>query len=529
MLTQRSNGVRFSISDISPSLARIAPTIFQDRSAISLYDAQHSTGAIAPIPSATIEALRAALIRFKEICEDFDVQNQNVRVVATEATRNAINRDDMLHEIKDSTGWDVQLLAKEEEGRLGAMGIASSVAHLSGICIDMGGGSVQLTWMTKQSEGAIDMGPSISFPYGAAALMSRFANASESVKDAVLDELTANIQQALQRDLQIPAEHWEAAKVNNGFNLYLSGGGLRGLGHILMSRETVQPYPISILNGYTTSGAHFFSVLELGHVDSQSFRISARRALQLPAVILLVKAFKQAHLQISQVTFAQGGVHEGLLYSEISPSIRSQSPLVVSTAPYAPCSAATFVRILWNAVPCPLEADLLEATINLLHHHGSLPKDVRAAAALRSTSTGVLAGVHGLGHRDRSLLGLILCERWDGDISAADQSFYDSLQELSGPMCWWTKFIGRLAKGIADLYPAGVVHDEGLLTVDAKYPVDKDTLSATSISVMISVPKSKVDYVEKTWAPKLEKLGKRKNWPSGKGGFKVNVEVVINA
>ena len=114
------------------------PTIFQDRSGISLYDVQHTTGTKAPIPSTVIEDILAALLRFRSVCKDFSVSDSNIRIVATEATRNALNRDDLLREIKARTGWDVKLLAKEEEGRLGAMGIASSAAHVEGICIDVG-------------------------------------------------------------------------------------------------------------------------------------------------------------------------------------------------------------------------------------------------------------------------------------------------------------------------------------------------------------------------------------------------------
>ncbi|KAG7107058.1 Retrograde regulation protein 2 like [Verticillium longisporum] len=51
-----SNGIRFSISDLSASMCRILPTVLMYRSGLSLYDAQFDpeTGTKIPIPGRTI-------------------------------------------------------------------------------------------------------------------------------------------------------------------------------------------------------------------------------------------------------------------------------------------------------------------------------------------------------------------------------------------------------------------------------------------------------------------------------------------
>lgn len=504
------------------------PTIFQDRCGISLYDAQHSSGSVNPIPPIIIEETSAALLRFKGICQDFGVHDSNIRVVATEATRNATNRSDLLSQIKEKTGWNVRLLAKEEEGRLGAMGIAFSVTQLDGICMDMGGGSVQLTWVTKKPDGNVDMGPSLSFPYGAAALMSRLSRLTSSEEEEVHREIASKIQNALDKDLHIPSSHWDAARQGDGFNLYLSGGGFRGWGYVLMSQESVQPYPIAIINGYSVPKSHFYAAVDLSSSSSSIFRISSRRFSQIPAVQVIIRAIKQANLPLSQITFAQGGVREGLLYSDLPPSIRAQHPLVTSTLPSAPQSATQLTKLLRDAVPYPLELELFEATINLLYVHGSLPKDIRAAAALRCTTTGILAGAHGLSHRDRIRLAIILCERWGGDIGAYDAPFLGSLQTLCGPLSWWMRFIGRTAKGVADLFPAGVVRsDEQLLRVESGFTPDKEASSVDRCWVKIIVFRDNLSHGAKAWASDLEKLGKKKNWLNGNGGQKVDVMVTL--
>ena len=529
--TVPSNGIRFSISDMSPPSPRSMPTIYQDRAGISLYDAQYSTGAKVPIPFTVIQEVLAALIRFKSTCLDFGVHDSNIRVVATEATRNAINRDDLLDAIEQKTGWTVQLLAKEEEGRLGAMGIASSVDDLKGICMDMGGGSVQLTWVVKRPTGDIDMGPSVSFPYGAAALL---AELSTREKVGLQGEISMRLQNAIEKELGIPQWLWEEAKRNNGFNLYLSGGGFRGWGQLLMSHAKTQPYPIPIINGYRVSHLEFFSNVSTRLDESKSHRISSRRASQVPAVQLLLRAMEQARLHVSHATFAQGGVREGLLYDGLPPPIRAESALVAVTQPYAPPSASVLYQLL-NCFTL-ITASLRVATINLLYTHGPITKDIRAAAALRSTTTGILASANGLDHFERGMLALILCERWDADLPDTDTGLLNGIIEVCGPyLSWWAAFLGRIAKGIASLYPAGLVRQGGqkvsletTLTPTGQVPGNNPPAMPGSCHLTINLLSEDVEVVGMVndWAKDLSKLGKKKHWQNGIEGLKVHVEVV---
>lgn len=111
-----SNGIRFSITDLSFPTTRVLPTVFQDRCGISLFDAQYRHGSKIPIPDQTIEEILQALASFKRTCGDFAVQRANIQLVATEATRNAINSTDFLRRIEYEIGWKPRLLSKEDEG-----------------------------------------------------------------------------------------------------------------------------------------------------------------------------------------------------------------------------------------------------------------------------------------------------------------------------------------------------------------------------------------------------------------------------
>lgn len=99
-----------------------------------------------PIPDQTIDTIVRELKRFQQITLDFDVpqRSENVRILATEATRNAINATEFITKIETVLGnpWKVDILAKEDEGRVGALGVVSSVggvAGLQGLMMDLGG------------------------------------------------------------------------------------------------------------------------------------------------------------------------------------------------------------------------------------------------------------------------------------------------------------------------------------------------------------------------------------------------------
>ncbi|EEP76211.1 conserved hypothetical protein [Uncinocarpus reesii 1704] len=243
-----SNGIRFSISDLSPPTSRILPTVFQDRAAISLYDAQFKLGSNVrePIPPSVVDDVVRRLTRFKQTCEDFGVPEGNITVLATEATRTAINSEAFLRAIKGKTDWDVKLLSKEAEGELGAWGVASSLASVEGLVMDLGGGSAQLTWMIAK-DGKVrtsDKG-SISFPYGAAAITKRLEEsklAKNLATEEISKEMIAKFKAAF-GELDIPEELLERARQRDGLDLFLSGGGFRGWGYLLLSRS--KPFPIS--------------------------------------------------------------------------------------------------------------------------------------------------------------------------------------------------------------------------------------------------------------------------------------------
>ncbi|QLQ80021.1 hypothetical protein HG537_0D00210 [Torulaspora globosa] len=473
-----SNGIRFSISSKAAHHARIMPCVFKDRVGVSLFEVQYAANSLekAPIPSETIKDICAAMKRFKLICEDFGVPESGVRVVATEATREALNSEAFIQAIYDSTGWEVELLTKEDEGRIGAFGVISSFNNVSGLYMDMGGGSTQISWISCINGEIKQSDTPVSLPYGAGALSRRL---KVEEKRALFLEIKEAYSSAIKK-INLPQNMIGEAKEKGGFDLFTCGGGLRGMGHLLLSQS--KEYPIqTIINGFSCSYEDFSAMCDYlflkrkvpGSKDSKIFKVSERRASQLPAVGLLMSAAFDSLPQIKTVHFSEGGVREGTLYSILPREIRAQDPLIIATRPYAPLLAEKYLQLLKSAIPEDLINDITyrriaPALCNLAFVHASYPKELQPTAALHVATSGIIAGCHGLSHRARALIGIALCNRWGGDIPDVEENYMRSLEEIvlrdgnkleRRRIIWWTKYIGTIMYVICGVHPGGNIRD----------------------------------------------------------------------
>lgn len=528
-----SNGIRFSISDLAPPTTRIMPTLFQDRAGISLYDSQWSTGSKQPIPDATIADVLTSFRRFARTCREFGVPTANVRVLATEATREALNSQVFRDAIQRAVNWEVTMLPKEDEGRIGAMGVASSFTSLSGLVMDLGGGSTQLTYM-QVHDGDIRIGNSISLPLGAAALSRRLDDASShDDADASIAQLEAELTTTISHTLtQLHTLDDPPIPHQSQISLLLSGGGFRGWGYTLMDLHPLSPYPIPIINGFHVPPTAFTATRSIQqHAASAAiFRISERRASQVPAVALLVRALAAALPSLTLVRFCQGGVREGALFAAMPPAIRAASPISTATLPYAASAAPTLLALLHAAIPAsalppPLRA-VLPAFAHALYAHRSLPKEARAAAALRWTTTGALAGTHGLVHEERAALSLALCHRWERAVGRTHQSFFDALEAYAGAeVAWWARYVGAVGALLGNVYPAGVVAEERLrLRCEA---AAAGRIKRLGLLVTFRGMDADEEASFQGDVRGIEKVGKKKNWVGGEEGWGIKVEARV--
>jgi len=415
---------------------------------------------------------------------------------------------------------------------------------------DEKGGSTQITWMVAQ-DGKVQTSPkgSFSFPYGAAALTRQLSEISlqknaDSARSELEKTMKEQFSQAYQ-DLDLP-ESLLYKSLHGGLTLYLSGGGFRGWGYLLMSQHRIRPYPIPIINGFHVNKKEFQQTANIQAVAAEEsvFRISKRRAAQVPAVAFLVNVLVDALPVIQEIRFCQGGVREGFLFDTFDISTRATNPLCAATAQYGPDSAAEIAEILWSGLPGKNHLDrstpasftpsLVRALADMMYVHSSLPKESRSLAALYAPITGLLASAHGISHSDRALLALTLCERWHGEVPPPHDSMQTRLRALLTPQeVFWSNYLGTLALLVGDIYPAGrVTTTPPRLQLSAKWAggLGKKGMEQ-GVELVLTAPKEDVMTAPAVLNPAVEKVeavGKKKNRVGGKEyGFGVPIEISI--
>jgi retrograde regulation protein 2 len=345
-------------------------------------------------------------------------------------------------------------------------------------------------------------------------------------------------------DLDLPDSLRQKAD-HGGLTLYLSGGGFRGWGYLLMSQHRVSPYPLPIINGFCVTKRDFEQTAEMSTLAAEEsvFRISKRRAEQVPAVAFLVNVLVDALPMIQHVQFCQGGVREGFLYDTLDASTKALDPLEAATAQYGTSSAADLAALLWDSLPGANHLDrslpstftpsFVRAVANMMYLHLPLPKETRSLAALHAPVTGVLASAHGISHANRAILALTLCARWGSDLPPPHNDFKARLSAITtNQEGFWAKYLGSVAALVGTVYPAG--------NVDARHPRLKfsarwaDGLGKKGLAqgVRLKLQCRREDPMTcpmalSTLVNELEKVGKKKNRVGGEHGYGVPIEVGI--
>ncbi|KAI8990338.1 Ppx/GppA phosphatase family-domain-containing protein [Pilobolus umbonatus] len=483
-----SNGVRFGIVT---SLARHLPVAYEERAPISLLEA---LGDDLCIPEDTIDQIITTFLRFKTICRNEGVEPTNVKVIATEATRIASNSKEFLRRIYEATGWTVIKLSKEEEAIISSMGIVGSFYNVNGLTMDLGGGSVELSYVTSSNlmgsfEEEEERRPRkklrsgdklktsshpVSLPYGAAILRKRLMNCStKKQKRMLFDEIVEQMKVA-KKTTDIPGH----LSSDEGYTMYMSGGGFRAIGYLSMANRDMSKldgqseqtkkllYPIPIISGYSMTGdelarlAHEYKDEDPEEMVNKLsvFRISKRRARMIPAICFLVSAIIKT-IKIKEIYFSEGGARQGISYYMLPTSEQMKDPLIEGVKAYAnPQQHALsskeydiILRVLKDAIPPlylssdhPLQLHrLIPAAVHLANLTTHYPKETRAFVAFHlPLAGGPLANLPGLLHSERAILALILAYRQGGEVP--DPAF-NAIENMIGDhgvsVC---KYIGRL-------------------------------------------------------------------------------------
>ncbi len=86
---------------------------------------------------------------FATVARASDVDD--IRAVATSAMRDATNVDEIVREVKDQTGIDLEVITGEREAEYGFLGAVFSLPASNGLLFDIGGGSVEFSFFEGRS------------------------------------------------------------------------------------------------------------------------------------------------------------------------------------------------------------------------------------------------------------------------------------------------------------------------------------------------------------------------------------------
>ncbi|TLD23216.1 hypothetical protein PspLS_07515 [Pyricularia sp. CBS 133598] len=474
-----SNGIRFSVSDLPPGSARLLPCIHQERAPISLLDSLMEGKVMygeERFPPATIDLVAQTMAKFcKTAYEGHNVPKANMFMFATEAMRRSTNASEMLEAIHTACP-DLRCHIAEPgvETFLGGMGARSGSYKFRGLCVDLGGGSLQMSWFNTddavrrasevhQGDAAdSDTNPNRhygiaaaragqSLPFGAARVIHILKNEPVEVREAEMSsyhkKLTAVFANLCKTWPDLAAD---VAEDGLGVCMYVFGGGLRGYGSMLHFNDPVHPYPIAGVGSYFVSGAYFTETKRMLEVNNKHKGkipgMSSRRRDQFDAICAVVDGICAVVPKIKRVTFCGGGNREGALMTVLPESIRESNPLALlgrgETAPILaqPSAASAFVQILEEALPETLTGQKLgPSTVeslgltelfvrSLWTNLDSHEKKKRSASAAMHHALARDPDSPGLGHLERAVLAVTMVAYRGGVVRRSDHSLYERLR-----------------------------------------------------------------------------------------------------
>lgn len=191
-----------------------------------------------------IDILIATLESFRLIADQFHVNN--LYPMATAAIRQSQNQADILLQVKEATGLDLEVLSEEEEAGYGAYAITHSITARDGITVDIGGGSCEITLFENKEVKALH-----SFPFGAVSLKTAFLEGKAHNDPKALEKLSKYVRKAFK------AVDWiKKAKQP----IIAIGGSARAVANVY--QRSIH-YPMAGLHGYAMNQDQIEKTLEI--------------------------------------------------------------------------------------------------------------------------------------------------------------------------------------------------------------------------------------------------------------------------
>jgi len=236
---------------------------------------------------------------------------KHVLLVGTSPVREAANREEFLRLVEEETGLKMRLLSGNEEALYGFLGAAGSVHAPTSLFFDLGGGSMQLTYVERSRVRKI-----LSLPLGALRLSSAFAGEEGRFSRKGREKMAKRISQILPSRRELGLDE-DAILVG-------TGGTVRAMARYA---QEATDYPIDKIHNYVIGydliqqmSREFFRLNrdELGRIDA----IGEDRAGTIAAGGLVVRLVMK-RLGFTNFTVSTHGLRDGLLAEFLERGVRT--------------------------------------------------------------------------------------------------------------------------------------------------------------------------------------------------------------
>ena len=240
-------------------------------------------GTIGPEKVAEVADAVATQVRLAE-----ELDAEAIRIVATAAMREAVNRDEVVYEITRACGLPVEVLSEEAEGRLAFMGATRTLGHVvegEVAVVDVGGGSTEIVLGTL-GEGVRSVA---SFKIGSGSFVDDFVS-SDPPSAAEIRGLREHV-----------ASFFDGTQVDRPAQAVAVGGSatsLRWLVGAVLEYETLER-AIRVLTGDPVDAV------------AKRFELDPRRVRMLPAGVLLLE--KISELLGCPLQIGKGALRDGVI------------------------------------------------------------------------------------------------------------------------------------------------------------------------------------------------------------------------
>lgn len=364
-----------------------------------------------------IDMAMSTLRRFRALCEQMQVHE--TLVVATAAVRDAENGPDFVERVKNETGFDIQIIAGGEEGRLSGLGVLSGQPDANGIVGDLGGGSLELALVQN---GAVHQ--TISMPLGPLRLVAKLGDSHSAIRKHLRQQF-ANVP-------------W--LRHAKGQNLYMVGGAWRNIARLMM-REKSNPLPI--VHGFSSSKSElsaYCSRLSKLPPDSIPFgnTVAQKRREVLPVAAVIMQELLSA-MQAKNGIVSSYGLREGLIFDKLPAEAQRLDPFIHVCRVFADerCRFAEHADVIYDwtrplfksGIKNPARRRKLHVAISLL---GDIAwrghPDFRAEKAVETILHGNFVGVT---HAERAYIAVALNQAYGAPVDAPHMSHILTLLKVN--------------------------------------------------------------------------------------------------